>query len=177
VPGSLPVRRPPATRRRARAFSLLELIVALALVAVLATIFIVSIPNLMDGLATRPLPEILQKAVRDARYQAALKKEIVSLRFDAEKGAFVVFDRSGATLAERESGYGPESREIAVRFFQIMPLEGVSSFRASGEQVGIELVRFHPDRSSTPFVAELDIGNVRSRHRYDPFSDLEIKDE
>ena len=145
--------------------------------ALLASLFVVSLPGLMQDVGSRPLPEILQKAVRDARYQAASRKEMVSLRFDAEKGAFIVFDKAGTILAERESGYGSESRDIDVRFFQILPAKGVSSLRREGEEEEIDTVRFHPDRSSTPFFAQLDIGNVRSRHRFDPFSDLEIKDE
>lgn len=164
-------------RDAASAFSLFEVLIALAIVALIASLFVVSLPGLMQDVGSRPLPQILQKAVRDARYQAAARKEMVSLRFDAEKGEFIVLGKGGEVLAERESGYGPDSREIDVRFFQILPAQGVSSLSREGRQEEIEVVHFHPDRSSTPFVAQLDIGNVRSRHRYDPFSDLEIKDE
>lgn len=163
--------------RPTRGFSLLELLVAIALIGMIAATFIVSIPGLMDGLGSRPLPEILQKSVREARYQAALRKELVTLSFDNEAGAFVVRDKSGGILASRESGYGKSYGGLQVRFFQILPVKGLSSSSRESEQVEIAAVRFHPDRSSTPFIAQLDVENLRSRHRYDPFSDLEIKDE
>jgi len=162
---------------RNNGFSILELLVALAIIALLASLFVVSIPGLMDGIGTRPLPEILQHAVRESRYQAALRKEIVTLRFDHEAGAFVVADANGNRLESIESGRGADSPDVRVEFFQILPFEGVKSLRREGKQIEIDAVRFHPDRSSTPFICQLDVGDVRSRHRYDPFSDLEIKDE
>lgn len=172
------------SNRRARfrlhatpAFSLLEVLIALALMGLLAALFVVSIPGIMDGLGTRPLPEILQKAVRDARFQAASRKELVTLRFDDELGAFVVLDGAGNMIAERESGYGADNAQVEVQFYQILPYEGVDSVSRQADEVKINEVRFHPDRSSTPFVAELDVEGERSRHRFDPFSDLEVEDE
>ena len=158
---------------RNRGFSLLEILIALALVAVVSGIFIVSLPSLTDGLGSRPLETILQKSVRDARFHAAVEKERVSLVFDRERSAFVVRSDDGRELASRESGYDPEDK-ISVRFEQFLPFEGL---RSSGEQARVEIpmVRFHPDRSSTPFVAILEVENQRTEHRFDPFSDLEIK--
>ena len=163
--------------RSPRGFSILEILVALALVGLLAATVVMSIPGLMNGLGSRPMPEILQKSVRDARYQAALRKEMVSLRFDDEVGAFIVTDPAGATLTSRETGYGSDYAGLRVQFYQILPVKGLTSLAREGELVEIDAVRFHPDRSSTPFIAQLDVDNLRSRHRYDPFSDLEIKDE
>lgn len=156
-------------------FSLIEIIIAVALVALISGMFILNLPGLTEGLGSRPLDEILQKSVRDARYHAALHKERVSLAFDEERGAFIVFSESGEELAERKSGYAEDDR-VSVTFEQFLPYAGLNS-GGRQDRVEISLVRFHPDRSSTPFVAILKIGNERSEHRFDPFSDLEIKRE
>lgn len=161
--------------RGQRAFTILEILVVLAIIAVLAGIFVVSIQGMSGGLGARPLPEILQKAVRDARYQSALTKEVVTLSFDHEAGAFRVRGPDGGELAQRESGYGPDNNAVVVRFEQILPREGMGS-RAQDRRAPLEAVRFHPDQSSTPFVALLEIEGRRSEHRFDPFSNLELVD-
>ncbi len=156
-------------------FSLIEIIIAIALIALITGLFVANMPGLTDGLGARPLEDILQKSVRDARYQAALNKERVSLVFDPERSAFIVFSEANQELASRESGYAEEDN-VSVTFEQFLPYEGLNS-RGQQERIEIPLVRFHPDRSSTPFIAILNIENKRSEHRYDPFSDLEIKSE
>lgn len=156
-------------------FSLIEIIIAIALLALVTGLFVTNMPGLTGGIGNRPLEDILQKSVRDARYQAALNKERVSLSFDAEQSAFLVLSEAGEILTSRESGYD-SGDNISIAFEQLLPYEGL---RNSGtqERVEIPLVHFHPDRSSTPFIATLNIENTRSEHRFDPFSDLEIKSE
>lgn len=163
------------TRRRA-AFSLVEILVVIALIGLLAAVVAMNVTSMAGGLGPRPLPEILKRAVRDARFEAAFHKEVVTLRFDQEAGAFIVSDSHGNVVRSRESGYGLASGAVQVRFHQILPKTGTSAWSVREERAPIPAVRFHPDRSSTPFIAEIEINGESSEHRYDPFSNLEIVD-
>ena len=158
-----------------RGFSLVELIIAIALVAIVMGIFVVGLPSLTKGLGEPPLPEILHKSVRDARYHAGMRKEQTRLIFDEERSLFIVLSENGEELSSRKSGYTADDR-IEVTFEQFLPFEGIRS-RGREQRVEIPHVRFHPDHSSTPFVATIMIEGDRTEHRYDPFSDLEIEEE
>ncbi len=74
-------------RVRQGAFSLLEVLVALALLGVLATIFVVNVSTLLN----RPNPnpeEVFWKAVTEARKYALLQGKDVRLAYDAKAKAF-----------------------------------------------------------------------------------------
>lgn len=166
--------RPRATR--AAGFSLIEILVVLALIALLGSMLVVNITSMTGGLGPRPLPEILKRAVRDARFEAASRKEVVTLHFAAELGAFVVRDAAGQAVRERETGLGPGARGVAVRFEQILPQQGTSGWNLRDRREEINALRFAPDRSSTPFVAIVEADGRSSEHRFDPFSNLEVVD-
>ena len=166
--------RPPARPRPAAAFTLVEVVVVIALMAVMIGVFVANLDSLTGGELRRPLPDILQKAVRDARYEAASTKEPVTLSFDAERGVFVVRAQDGTIAKERESGFGPKSRELEITFYRLLPARGTGGIGSREERDVITAVAFHPDRSSTPFVVELEIDGQRSEHRFDPFSNLEF---
>lgn len=154
-------------------FSLIEIIVTLALIALVAGLMVTNLGSVIQGLGTPPLPETLHKAVQEARYQAAATKQTVYLRFDPETAYFRIAGENGSELGAIGTDYDPGDRAVEVVFEQILPSEGLSSLGRT-ERVEIPYVRFHPDRSSTPFVVNLRYDGDASTHRYDPFSDLEL---
>lgn len=87
-------------------------------------------------------------------------------------------DTSGQVLASLPSGWGKESPEVNIRFFRLLAAEGLRSDPVSGtRREEVSQVVFHPDRSSTPFVVEMEYGDERSVHRYDPFSNVEFRSD
>lgn len=170
--------RSKASTRHERGFSLVEILIVLALITVIGGLFVTNLDSIFDGLGDPPPPELLHKAVREARFEAASTKGTVYLSYDSESGKYKLSGQDGESIAELNSGLDTEYSSDQIEFFQILPEKGLSSLNAGdGERVRIASVRFNPDRSSTPFVAKMEYDDIRSEHRYDPFSDLEISDE
>lgn len=151
-------------------FTLLEIILALGLIVLAAGVMITNITTFLN-FGDRTLPEeTLRASIRSARFQAASERQVVTLRFDKEAGALVVGSGESFPLT---ANFGPgESGEI--RFYLVPPAEGMERFPdAVRTQIETKTVRFAPDRSSSPFVAEIDPGQgTAKRLVFDPFSSL-----
>ena len=144
--------------------------------ALIGSLFLSNLDSLLQDLGTRPLPDIMKDAIRESRYQAALNKETIYLTFDEELSTFSIRNTQGIELISFESGYAPRENLVNIQFYQILPQKGLHPGSRRSEESKIDAVRFRPDRSSTPFVVELKLEGETSRHRFDPFSDLEIAD-
>jgi len=159
-----------------KAFTLIEMLMVLGLMGILTGIVVVNADALFKGLGTEPLDETLRRAVREARYQAASKKTEVHLHFDAQSAQFTISDAGGQVLSNVESDYS--EGEVEVTFFRLQPAKGIGIMaRTETEARPVRFVRFNPDRSSTVFETHLRYDGLESRHRYDPFSSIELKDE
>ncbi|NDV62507.1 prepilin-type N-terminal cleavage/methylation domain-containing protein [Puniceicoccales bacterium CK1056] len=156
-------------------FTLIELIIVIALVALVGGLVVVNAEAIFRGLGEEPVDRILRKAVREARFQAAYLKEPVQLRFDEESVAFLLTGESGQTLKDFSTGLESSANELDVEFEQLLPEEGLNR-NASPDTVEIETVTFRPDRSSTPFQVIIDQDGRPYTLRFDPFSDIVIDD-
>ena len=150
-----------------RGFTLIELVIVLALIALVGGLVVINAQAILRGLGQEPVDRVLQKAVREARYQAAYLKESVYLSFDEEESALEVSSETGQSLArfplEEDDGEIPE-----IAFEQILPGTGLDRYRL--ETVPISNVVFRPDRSSTPFEAVVEGKSQTFTQRFDPFS-------
>jgi len=159
-----------------KAFSLIEILLVVALIGLVGGLVAINVNAIFAGLGERPLPEVFRFAVREARYIAARDKEPITLRFDAQRSAFIISDDSNAEQSVFETGYLPEENAVKVDFYQILPDVGINSGNILvSARYKISRIVFHPDRSSTPFEVELRYGVQTSTHRYDPFSDAELR--
>ncbi len=156
-----------------RGFTLIELIIVIALIALVGGLVVINAQAILRGLGQEPVERVLQKSVREARYQAASLKESVYLSFDEEESALEVTSETGQTLAsftlQEEDGEAP-----AIAFEQILPGIGLDRYRL--ETVPISNVVFRPDRSSTPFEAVVETGAETFTQRFDPFSAIVTDD-
>lgn len=156
-----------------RGFTLIELIIVIGLIALIGGLITINAEAILRGLGDEPVDRILQKAVREARFQAAYLKESTRLRYDEERASFDIHSVTGRGLASFPTGMEDDSLEIV--FEQILPSRGL--FEVTREETAeIEAVVFRPDRSSTPFQVIIDTGPVAFTQRYDPFSDIVIED-
>lgn len=136
--------------RRKAAFTLLEIIVVIALMGMLATVLSVGASRL---LADRPdTPEqIFWGAVGEARKFALLNQTEVRLSFDSEEQAFVASTELGEKLFPIQF-----DGELQLDFLGMR--KGESSILVGGrliETSPLDRVRFFDDGTCTPFRVQL----------------------
>lgn len=158
-----------------RGFTLIELVIVIALIALVGGLVVINAEAIFRGLGEEPVDRILRKAVREARFQAAYLKEPVQLGFEEEGAVFLLTGSDGQSLADFPTGLDGTNDNLDVEFEQILPEEGLNR-NSRPETVEIGAVTFRPDRSSTPFQVIIDQDRRPYTLRFDPFSDIVIDD-
>jgi len=150
-------------------FTLLEIILVFALIALSASVIIANFTTFLNFDDQVAPEDTLRAAIRSARFQAASERIPATLSFDKETGALVV---SGGESFPLQANFKDGTDEI--RFYLVPPAEGMGRFPdAESSQLEAKEVSFAPDRSSTPFVVEIDTGEgTPQRLVFDPFSSL-----
>jgi len=158
-----------------RGFTLIELIIVISLIALVGGLVVVNAEGMLRGLGQEPTERIFQKAVREARFQAASLKESTYLTYNREDGNLVIYSETKQSLAEFNIGTKGEKENPEVQFEQILPSTGLNSFTGT-ETIEIKHVVFRPDRSSTPFQVTIRENSDEFTQQYDPFSAIIIND-
>ncbi|MDQ8193371.1 type II secretion system protein [Coraliomargarita sp. SDUM461004] len=159
-----------SNRPRAHAgFTLLEIILVFALISLAAGVIIANFTTFLNFDDRIDPEETLRAAIRSARFQAASERQITSLSFDKESGALRLNDSTNFPLSDDFKNGASE-----IRFYLVAPARGMGPFpKAERSQLETKRVHFAPDRSSSPFVAEIDTGTGSpERIIFDPFSSL-----
>ena len=166
-----------------RAFSLIEVLLVLALVAILVGIVAGNAGAFIKGSNFEPPDRVLKKAVLDAVYHASESKRPAYLSYSEETATFMVADASGQVLAEHnvyekitEEIKGDSSLIPKVSFYAVGPLSGVDGGNTNYDDDDLKLIRvsFHSS-SSQPFFAEIEFRNDQEKLEFDPFSGYVLK--
>lgn len=164
------------TGNKNQGFTLIEIVLVVGLIALGSGLVIANLIAFTDTSRGENPAEVLHRAVRDARYVAASEKQIARLKYDEERGALRVLPSE----ALYPLGEAFENRGAAeVRFYFVSPSRGLGrGSNSSSQRVETSEVLFAPDRSSTPFVAEIDMGSGAALQvSYDPFSGSVLNEE
>jgi Tfp pilus assembly protein FimT len=169
-----------STRPRFTAgFTLIEIVLVLGLIAFAASIVIANFTAMAERGDTQTSEEILHAAVRKARFIAASERAITTLQFDKETGSLHISGEiSEADSLPLDASFGKEG-QAEIRFYLVPPAEGLAP-QADAQRTRLEThtVQFAPDRSSSPFVVEIDAGRGTPRRLvFDPFSSLLLSTE
>ena len=159
------------SRRVRSGVSLIELLLVLALITIAGSVVIINFVAFTDrGDSTSP-EEVLTAAIRQARFSAAADRVTTRLRYDQESGSLQIIP--GGESFHINADFGPGGRGV-IRFFLVPPGEGLSPLPdPQRSTLQVPAVAFAPDRSSSPFVVEIDSGSgTPTRLRYDPFSSV-----
>jgi Tfp pilus assembly protein FimT len=161
----------PASRHRSQAgFTLLEIIIVFALITLASGVIITNFTAFLDFDERINPEDSLRSAIRSARFKAASSRSISTLIYDDQAGTLVV---SGGESFQLNSNFGRGGRG-EISFYLVPPAEGLDRFSdAKSSLMETTKISFAPDRSSSPFVVEIDTGEgAPERFIFDPFSSL-----
>ena len=163
-------------------FSLIEILIVLALVAVLAAIVSGNIAGFIDGSKVEPPSRVLKRAVLEGIYLSNERKREVRLSYLEENASFLISDPQGGILKDFKI-YEEISEDIQsspekiprVFFRAIGPGTGVDGEETDleDEQLELESIRFHAG-CSTPFTAKILFMEKSDTLYFDPFSGYEL---
>lgn len=152
-------------------FSLIELLVVIALIALAGGLVAYNAKPMLEGLGADPAERVFLKALREARFQAAFRKEMTSILFDREANALLIHGETGTPI----DSYPLAEEDMRISFAQVLPARGLN--RLGREETSpLERIFFRQDRSSTPFVVTFDSPKAAFSQRFDPFSDTILHD-
>ena len=156
------------TGNRSRGFTLIEIILVLAMIALGSGLIIANFIAFTDRSDSELPVDVLHRAIREARFKAAAERMTTSLHYDRDSGSLAI-EPSGGVFPLGDNFV--KSTRAGVRFFMIPSSEGLSLSRGETRSIETDRVFFAPDRSSTPFFAKLDEGSGSPlKISYDPFS-------
>jgi len=158
-------------------FTLIEVILVVGLAAIALSAMIVGFASVTDRGDALTAEETLFAAVRKARFIAASERTITQLRFDKESHCLQISLKNSEVVKSFELDDSfKEDRSAEIRFYLIPAAPGLTPEKDPVRtNLKTETVEFAPDRSSSPFVAEIDLGSdTPERLQFDPFSSLQV---
>ncbi len=140
-----------------KGFSLIEIVLVLGLMAFAAAVVITNFASLADRGDSQTSEEILQAAVREARFVAASERIITELRFDKENGSLSISSDAGVgeTFALNESFSKDGPAEIS--FLPSATLRGLGTANRCQSHT--------PQNQCRQIRPRSQLQSVRSRHR------------
>lgn len=154
-----------------RGFSLLEIIVVIALIAMTSGIVAVNYNAIIQSFTRPSIDKSVAKTIREARHQSSVIKDTVQLHYDNQKQVFIITDRTNKTLSEIPSGFDPETTKIVIRFLPLLPQKaGETEYHWIIGSEPINSVSFSPHGVSTPFGIAIDTPDEQTTYFFDPFS-------
>jgi len=171
--------------RKASGFTLIEVLLVLALVGLMAGLVAGNAGAFISGGNFEPPHRVLKKSVLDAVYYAGERKRATYLYYDEQNATFLVEDSSGSVLSRHLIFKKPTSSEDVadegwpkVNFFAVGPLAGINGGRTqyTESQTELKRVTFHSG-SSIPFEARLEHHQESKKLFFDPFSGYALKED
>ncbi|MDR2982643.1 MAG: prepilin-type N-terminal cleavage/methylation domain-containing protein [Puniceicoccales bacterium] len=159
----------PMWRRRLafwkRAFTMMELLIALALIGIVSSIVVVSVDDLLNS-AQKPSPlDTLRKAVDTTWYGSATGHGQMTLEYDEESGALIMRNAIG----EAKEVFTFEDADVGpIRFLRAPDMSGGTLQMNSSEP--FPFLIFSPWGGVTTAIIEMEIGKERYRYQLETFS-------
>lgn len=163
-----------------RAFTLIEMLLAIALIALFSTIFVVNFDSLLSVSEDQAVESAFWSASREARTRALLQRRPQWLRFDEKGAAFIVEEAGGehrkSFAIDRDNWDSATKVEVA---FQKKVPPNKFTLR-QGELVDVRDIpaaRFFPDGTCLPFRVAIDIDGAETEIEIDPWTGARLLEE
>lgn len=167
---SVPGRHWSFRRAPRAAFTLLEILLALAIIALLASVLIGGSASLLNSRAVTP-SEVFWKTVQECRKAALKSGKDIRLAYDAKEKKFLLSDATGLDPTTREFPIPDLGDDFTLTFLTTQ--KGASMILLGG--VGVEtqtlpFVTFYSDGTCTPFRAQIQKGGSVQALGIDPWT-------
>ena len=168
-----------------RAFTLIEILLVLALVGVMVGLVAGNAGAFIEGSKYEPPGRVLKKAVVDCLYLSCENKRVAYLSYDEENATFVISNASGGILTShgmfegaKEDPKRDKDDNPKVTFRSIGPLSGPAGGSTVFDEdlLLVKRVPFHFG-ASVPFEAEIEVKGESENeiYEFDPFSGYHLK--
>ena len=168
-----------------RAFTLIEILIVLALIGVMAGLVAGNASIFIEGSKYEPPARVLKKAVVDALYLSSENKRVAYLSYHEENATFLISDASGGILSSHgmfegatEQSKRDKDDNPKVTFRSIGPLSGPAGGSTVFDEslLLVKRVPFHFG-ASVPFEAEIEVKGESENEifKFDPFSGYHLK--
>lgn len=156
-------------------FSMVEILLVIALIGVLASIFVLNFDVLLRQNETGSLEQAFWKASSEARNLALFERRPQDLRYDPETTAYLIGGGEEAVRFPVNTSDWTEGVETEVLFNQSLTDD---SFKLVGGKLITErqvpFVRFFPDGTCMPFVLSIRVDEDVRTIEIDPWSGAEL---
>lgn len=152
-PASL--RSAPPANRATRGFTLLEILLALAIIALLASVLIGGSATLLNDRSVTPT-EVFWKTVQECRKTALKTGQDVRLSFEPKEKKFILSDAAGIDSATQEFPIPPPNDDLSFTFLTTQ--KGASMILLGGvavETQTVTYVTFYSDGTCSPFRGQI----------------------
>ena len=162
---------------KVRAFSLIEMLLVIALIGMFSTIFIVNFESLLRVGEGQAVEAAFWNASREARTRALLERRPQWLRFEEKEALFIVEEAGGGnpeTFAVDRDGWDPGVK-LKVAFQKKVPPNKFTL--RQGELVDVRDIpaaRFFPDGTCLPFQLAIEVGGAESKIEIDPWTGAQL---
>lgn len=166
---------------RHNGFTLIEVLLVLALVGVLAGLVAGNVGAFITGARHEPPSRVLKKAILDAIYETSESKNPTFLSYDKERASFKVSDASGSQLSAHPvyKGEWKEEYELPEVIFEaIGPKSGPDGSPSlyGKDELSLSKIPFHYG-SSVPFSTIIRFRGESTKLQFDPFSGFVLKEK
>jgi prepilin-type N-terminal cleavage/methylation domain-containing protein len=168
-----------------RAFTLIEILLVLALIGVMVGLVAGNTGALIGGSKTEPPGRVLKQAVVDCLYLSCENKRVAYLSYHEENATFLISNASGGVMAShgifegaKEETKRDKDDNPKVTFRSIGPLAGPAGGSSVFDEdiLIVKRVPFHFG-ASVPFEAEIEVKGQSDNeiYEFDPFSGYHLK--
>ncbi len=155
-------------------FTLIEIMLTIALLGLLTSVFVLNISSMLRDTEIRSLENEYWRAVDAARSNSVYQQKPYTLEWLPEEATFVVSSSGETERFELDtSDFG--GAEVGALFEEIAPENSYVLIR--GELVAkreVARVVFYPDGTCTPYTVELRVGDYVNRFQMDPWTGAQL---
>lgn len=157
-----------------KGFTLIELLLAVSLVALLGSVFVLNIATLLRDGEIETLEREYWRAVDAARTGAVFKQQAHFIEWDEKQSSFLVKSAGAVEMFEVDLE-SFEDLGVEVLFEEVAAENSYVLIRGKlVEKREIATVGFFPDGTCSPFQVSLKVGEFVTNFKMDPWTGVEL---